>query len=137
VITDTTRPSPLGTDPADIVFDPGTGFYFMTETGAQPDQGYGGNVLEGTLYSTATPTTVYSVSSSVTTVSGSVHGLFGEQLAIDTTQHVLYLGIGSSNEPTNSGILKFSYNPTTGSVTNNGFLITASQTGVNGGPFGL
>src|SRR5262249_15599979 len=92
---------------------------------------------EGTLYSTATPTTVYSVSSSVTTVSGSVHGLFGEQLAIDTTQHVLYLGIGSSNEPTNSGILKFSYNPTTGSVTNNGFLITASQTGVNGGPFGL
>jgi lipopolysaccharide export system protein LptA len=132
-ISDTSTTSPLGPFPADIVFDPGAGLYFMSEDGLSPDLAYGGNVLEGTLYSGATPTTVYSVDSNVTTVSGTIHGLFGEQLAIDTTQHLLYLGIGGSNEPTNEGIFKFSYNPANGSVTQQGFLITASQASVAAG----
>jgi hypothetical protein len=132
-INDASTTNPLGAFPADIVFDPGTGFYFMTEDGGPPDLAYGGNVLEGTLYSSATPATVYSVDSNVTTVGGTIHGLFGEALAIDTTQHIVYLGIGGSNEPTNEGIFKLSYDPTTGSVTTQGFLINASQASIAAG----
>jgi lipopolysaccharide export system protein LptA len=128
--------TPLGGTPADVVIDPAAGLYFMSTNSGPVDFNYGGNLLAGSLYSTAAPTTVFSINSGHSVVSGHTQGLYGEQLAIDTANHIVYLGVGGSNEPNNEGILKFTYNPITGSLTNNGFLITASQTGING-PAGI
>ncbi|MBP1857871.1 beta strand repeat-containing protein [Rhizobium herbae] len=101
---------------ADVGLDTAAGFYFgLSNSGT-----FGDNALlvRGNIGSSATPTTVVDFPDTVI-----VNGM-----QVDAINHKIYVGYqdGSGSAPANTGIRVYSYNPLTGALTDQGFLVTSA-----------
>ena len=107
----------LGTEyPQEVVLDPATGYYFvLSNNGAFGETAV---LLRGNINSSAAPTLVvdYLDSAIINT------------MQIDPINHKIYVGYqdGSGSAPANTGIRVYTYNPISGALTDNGFLVTSA-----------
>jgi Ca2+-binding RTX toxin-like protein len=101
---------------ADVALDTAAGFYFgLSNSGTFGDNAF---LVRGVIGSSATPTIVIDFPDAV----------IANGLQIDTINHRIYIGYqdGSGSAPANTGIRQYSYNPLTGAITDNGFLVTSA-----------
>jgi diphthamide synthase (EF-2-diphthine--ammonia ligase)/6-phosphogluconolactonase (cycloisomerase 2 family) len=101
---------------ADVGVDTVSGFYFgLSNSGTFGDNAY---LVRGVIGSSATPTIVIDFPDSVI-----VNGI-----QVDAINHKIYLGYqdGSGSAPANTGIRVYSYNASTGAITDQGFLVTSA-----------
>lgn len=107
------------------------GFYYIIDPEFTGNGTVNGQIRLGfTSTPTVAPTTVYTVPNPAPGAGSQ----FGEanSLAIDTTNHVLYLGqVVYDNSLTalddRTGIVAFNYNPTTGALTGPNFILTRGE----------
>ncbi|MGR4865241.1 M10 family metallopeptidase C-terminal domain-containing protein [Caulobacter sp. LARHSG274] len=111
-----------GTDPlpssfqADVGLDTAAGFYFgLTNSGPGGDNAI---LVRGAIGSSATPTTVVDFPDTVI-----INGM-----QVDAINHKIYVGYqdGSGTAPANTGIRVYGYNPLTGAISDQGFLVTSA-----------
>jgi Ca2+-binding RTX toxin-like protein len=101
---------------ADVALDTAAGFYFgLSNSGTFGDNAI---LVRGVIGSSATPTIVIDFPDAV----------IANGLQIDTINHRIYIGYqdGSGSAPANTGIRQYTYNPLTGAITDNGFLVTSA-----------
>ncbi|CAN5376283.1 VCBS domain-containing protein [soil metagenome] len=101
---------------ADVCLDTSAGFYFgLSNSGTFGDHAF---LVRGVIGSAATPTIVIDFPDSVIT----------NGIQVDAINHRIYVGYqhGSGSAPANTGIRQYTYNPLTGALTDNGFLVTAA-----------
>jgi VCBS repeat-containing protein len=101
---------------ADVGLDTAAGFYFgLTNSGPGGDNAI---LVRGAIGSSATPTTVVDFPDTVI-----VNGM-----QVDAINHKIYVGYqdGSGSAPANTGIRVYAYNPLTGAVADQGFLVTSA-----------
>lgn len=107
----------LGTAfPQEVVLDPATGYYFvLSNSGTFGDTAV---LLRGNINSSAAPTVVVDFPDTV----------IANTMQIDPYTHKIYVGYqdGTGTTPANTGIRVYSYSPTTGATTDNGFLVTSA-----------
>jgi Ca2+-binding RTX toxin-like protein len=113
----------IGFNIADIVLDTAAGFYFAIVNGG--NDGSGAYLVRGSL--SGGPVTILADYRNV--VGDPSDDTLVNALAIDPVTNRLYVGLqeATGSVPGSSGIRRYTYNTTTGAVTDNGFLVTATS----------
>jgi hypothetical protein len=125
VVADNSPSTDLETSfPEEVGVDTAAGLYFAIVNGG-PD-GSGARLVSGSLGG-GPVTTLFDYQNGA----GSDDDTIVNALQVDVINHKIYVGLQdpSGGSPGNTGIEQYSYNPLTGAVTDDGFLVTVTSSG--------